>query len=136
VRILILMALMVAGPALGEAEVFQWSQGFTADCENATERQDGSVLCNGVNCTPSEIQAVRYYIGTTDGDIENPELTFLMDGGCVATAVDTRGLLTDVIYYRYAMTQDTDGRWSSFPSTPGLSFTLVKAKPKAPRVTR
>lgn len=108
-----------------QAEVIQWSQGFTADCDNPTERVDGTPLAVG------EIANVYYYIDSTDGNITSPVYTTIMTGGCTPTFVDTKQFNIGTTYYRYGVTEDTEGQLSVV-SSPGVPFTVQKAKPKPP----
>ena len=107
------------------ADVYQWSQGFTGNCTDPTEREDGTTLL------ASEIANIYYYIDSTDGNVATPAFTSIMAGGCSPVAVDTKQFNTNTTYYRYGVTEDTDGRLSVV-STPGNPFTVVKSRPKPP----
>ena len=80
--LMLIITLLVAGPL--QADVIQWSKGYTAKCDNATEREDGTPL------PPEEIDMVIYYISEVYGDIDNAIYTVIMDGGCKDTFIDTK----------------------------------------------
>ena len=114
--------LLLLLPFAVQAEVIQWSKGYTAGCDDATERVDGSPLL------PGEIAVVEYYIDPIDGN-PAPEHLILMPGGCEDTFVDTKGFQIGD-YYRYARTFDTDGLVSDMSA--GVLMTIQKARPKSP----
>ena len=121
---IIMLAMMLALPAT--AEVVKRSDGYTATCDNPTQRTDGTTL------PLSEIKQIQYFIDPVYGNSTSPDLTVLMSGGCKPTFVDTKQL-TAGTYYRYAITEDTEGQLSvvSVQSTSD-PLILQNAKPKAP----
>jgi len=117
------LALVVSLPAT--AEVIKRSDGYTANCDNATQREDGTPLA------ASEIKNVWYYLDKTWGNLTTPDLSVLMSGGCKSTLIDTKPLAVGT-YHKYAVTIDTDDQSSEV--SPQLADPLViqNAKPKAP----
>ena len=114
--------LLLLVPFAVQAETIQWSQGFTAGCDNPTERIDGTPLL------PEEIDRVEYYIDYIDGN-PDPLYTIMMTGGCADIFVDTKQIpIGD--YYRYAITVDTDGLVSDM--SVGAMMTIQKSRPKSP----
>ena len=114
--------LLLLLPFAVQAEVIQWSQGYTAGCDNATERVDGTILTLG------EIARVEYYIDPVDGN-PTPLHTVIMSGGCADTFVDTKQFPVGD-YFRYAVTVDTDGLVSDM--SVGAMMTIQKSRPKSP----
>jgi hypothetical protein len=108
---------------IAHADDVQWSKGYTANCDNAVERENGEPLAL------SEIDRVEYYLDKTDGNITNPVLTILMNGGCKPMFVDTRQLSVGD-YFAYGRTWDTDGL-DSVVSTPGVPKHIQKSRPKS-----
>jgi hypothetical protein len=105
------------------ADTVQWSQGYTANCDNATQREDGAAL------PLSEIGRVEYYLDQTDGNITNPAVTLLMSGGCQPMFLDTKQVPVGD-YFTYGRTWDTDGL-DSVVSAPGTPKTIQKSRPKS-----
>ena len=120
---IITLAMLLALPAT--AEVVKRSDGFTANCDNATRRTDDTPLA------ASEIKSVWYYIDTTYGDLTSPDLSVLMSGGCSATFIDTK-LLPVGTYHKYAVTIDTDDRSSIASAQLADPLVIQNANPKAP----
>jgi hypothetical protein len=120
-KLTILILLLVATSV--QAEVVQWSKGYTGDCTNPTRREDESIL------TLAEIARVEYYLDKVNGNLATPELTVLMSGGCRAMFIDTK-LVGVGNYYKYAMTVDTEGRKSV--ASIGTPVTIQKSNPKSP----
>ena len=120
----IAVAMVIALPAT--AEVVKRSDGFTANCDNPTTREDGTLL------PVSEIKQVQYFVDPVYGNVANPDLTVLMTGGCNPTFIDTKQLAVGT-YYRYAITEDTSGLLSVV-SVQSISDPLVlqNANPNAP----
>jgi hypothetical protein len=106
------------------AEDIQWSKGYIGTCINPTQRVDGTPL------DVSEILRVEYYLDKTDGNITNPELIVLMQGGCQDAFVDTKQVGTGD-YFAYARTFTTDSL-DSVASAPGVQNQIQKARPKSP----
>jgi hypothetical protein len=105
----------------------QWSQGFNIDCDNPTERSDGTPL------EVTEITSIKYYI-FKDGEATTPEYTHEAFGACAPTLIDTKQGTTGIKNI-FATTKDTDGRESSSYSN-GLTHTIIKSRPKPPRGLR
>jgi hypothetical protein len=103
------------------AQVVQWSQGYTANCENPIEREDGTALA------PEEIQKVVYQIVSGTSVIYE----VLMSGGCKAAFIDTKQYIPVGEYLLHCYTVDTDERESAL-SDPGVVLTVQKARPKPP----
>ena len=99
-------------------------QSFVGGCVDATEREDGTTLL------PEEIQLVRYYIDNTAGNMDTPLYTAIMSGGCKDTMIDLGQFPTDITFYSYAQTVDTEDRVSV--SSYSVSFIIVKGNPNAP----
>ena len=118
-----MLAMMLALPAT--AQVVKRSDGYTASCTNATEREDGTPLL------ASEIQSVWYYLDMTYGDVTNPTKSILMSGGCKDTFIDTKQMPVGD-YHRYAVTVDTDGESSVISDLLPELLTIQNAKPRAP----
>ena len=118
----LLFVLMLAFSSV-HADTVQWSKGYTADCENATQRVDGSALAI------TEIATVIYQIIPASGGV--PIYEALMQGGCKPTFVDTKSHIPTGDYLLHGITVDTDGQ-ASIQSSPGVPMTVQKAKPKAP----
>ena len=97
---------------------------FVGGCVDATEREDGTTLL------PSEVQLVRYYIDNTAGNMDTPLYTAIMSGGCKDTMIDLGQFPTDITFYSYAQTVDTEDRVSV--SSYSVSFIIVKGNPNAP----
>ena len=116
---LFIVLLLLALPV--QAKVVQWSKGYTAGCDNPTEREDGTPL------SVEEINRVVYQI-TQDG---STVYEILMMGGCKDTYVDTKSFVPAGEYLLHGYTVDTEGQESSL-SSPGVTLTVQKAKPKAP----
>ena len=118
-----MLAMMLALPAT--AQVVKRSDGYTASCTNAIEREDGTPLPS------NEIQSVWYYLDMTYGEVANPTKSILMSGGCRDTFIDTKQMQVGD-YHRYAVTVDTDG--VSSVVSPQLTdvLTIQNARPKAP----
>ena len=118
----ILFVLMLFVSMVATAQDIQWSKGYTAGCDNAVEREDGSALL------PEEIAFVMYYLDPTDG---NPDAmhTITMGGGCTDTFVDTKVFPTGD-YFRYAKTVDTSAQESVL--SVGVPLTIQKARPNPP----
>lgn len=106
------------------ADDVQWSKGFTINCTDATEREDGSAL------PPGEIGSIKYY-AYRDGETTEPEYTFQFIGGCGPSVIDTKQLTTGIKDF-YATTVDTDGRESSTVSLTKATHNIMKARPKPP----
>ena len=121
-KYLIIFLIQLAIASSVNAETVQWSKGFTAGCDNATERTDGTPL------DVSEIDRVEYYIDPTDQN-PSPAYTIPMAGGCQDLFVDTRQFPVGD-YFRYAKTIDTDDRESDL--SPGTAFTIQKPRPNPP----
>jgi hypothetical protein len=113
--ILLLLALPV------QAEVVQWSKGYTAGCIDATQREDGTALA------PAEIQKVVYQIVSGTSVIYE----VLMAGGCKDTYIDTKQFIPPGEYLLHGYTVDTAGLESAL-SSPGVALTVQKARPKPP----
>lgn len=120
-RIITTIVLMLLGTLL-HADTVQWSQGYLGNCDNPTEREDGTPLL------PAEIGRVEYYLDRTDGNITNPELTVIMTGGCSETFINTKAVGTGD-YFAYGRVFDTDGI-DSVASSPGVPKTIQKSRPK------
>ena len=120
VSVLMVSAIMVMD---ANAIEVQWAQGWTADCDNATQRTDGSAL------STAEIEYVEYRVTPSTGG--NATYTVLMTGGCKPTYIDTKQFIPVGTYLLTGVTVDTDGR-VSVPSDPGIELTVMKAKPKPP----
>ena len=118
-----MLAMMLALPAT--AQVVKRSDGYTAGCTNATEREDGTPL------PASEIQSVWYYLDMTYGETANATRSILMSGGCKDTFIDTKQMPVGD-YHRYAITVDTDGESSVVSDQLIDVLTIQNAKPKAP----
>ena len=110
------------------AKDVQWSQGYTGDCTNATEREDGVPL------DLSEIYMVRYLIVPQGGDINDATYEIQMMGGCKPVFVDTKRYVPPGTYEVYGLTVDTSqpNRLESVPSDPPVILTVGKSSPKAP----
>ena len=67
------------------ADTVQWAKGFTADCENPIEREDGTAL------TAAEISHIVYQIIPASGG--TPMYEAIMQGGCKPTFVDTKSFV-------------------------------------------
>jgi len=119
--ILIIMIMLVSSV---HADDIQWSKGFTINCTNAVEREDGTALL------PSEIGSIKYY-AYPSGETTNNEHVFEFIGGCKAVQIDTKQLTTGVKDF-YATTVDTDGRESTDLSATKVTHTIMKSRPKAP----
>jgi hypothetical protein len=104
-----------------QAKVVQWSQGYTANCTNATQREDGTALAL------AEIQKVVYQIKSGDSVIYEA----LMMGGCNDMYIDTKQFIPPGEYLLYGFTVDTEGLESAL-SDPGVTLTVQKARPKPP----
>ena len=118
-----MLAMMLALPAT--AQVVKRSDGYTASCTNATEREDGTPLL------ASEIQSVWYYLDMTYGETANATRSILMSGGCKDTFIDTKQMPVGD-YHRYAITVDIDGESSVVSDQLIDVLTIQNAKPKAP----
>lgn len=116
----ILLAALIA-TTVNATEV-QWAQGFSANCTNATERTDGSIL----NAT--EISVVKYRIRDLNGLLVYEAI---MAGGCRTTFIDTKQFVPVGNYLAHGITVDTDGL-ESIESTPGTSLVIMKSRPKPP----
>ena len=88
-----LIAILLLISFSAHADIVQWSQGYTANCDNPTERTDGTTL------DISEIKRVEYFISTLDGlaGQERAALTggqvvfaISMIGGCAPVFVDVK----------------------------------------------
>jgi len=99
----------------------QWSKGYLGNCDNPTERVDGTPLL------ASEIDHVVYQIKSGDQVVYEA----LMAGGCKETFIDTKLYVPPGDYLLYGYTVDTEGR-ESVLSEPGVVLTVQKARPKAP----
>jgi len=106
------------------ADDIQWSKGFTINCTDATQREDGTALLT------SEIGSIKYY-AYPSGETTNNEHVFEFIGGCKAVQIDTKQLTTGVKDF-YATTVDTDGRESTDLSATKVTHTIMKSRPKAP----
>jgi hypothetical protein len=120
--------LMITLIGVLQAEDIQWAQGFTADCDNPTEREDGTPL------SIEEIARVEYYLDPVDGNLDTPAYTAIMAGGCQPTFIDTKQLSVGD-YWAYARTYDTD-LLDSVASTPGIPKHIQKSRPKAAKNLR
>jgi hypothetical protein len=119
----IAVAMALALPAT--AQVVKRSEGYPANCTDATEREDGTPLL------ASEIANVWYYLDKTYGDVDTATKSILMSGGCKDTYVDTKQMPVGD-YHRYAITVDTDGEPSRVSDQLPEVLTIQNAKPKAP----
>lgn len=110
----------------------QWSHGFTADCDNASERDDGTPL------PVSEIYMVNYLIMAKGDDplVDSPVYHIEMLGGCMPVPVDTKNVLAPGEYDIYGVTVDTSqpNRLNSIPSTPAFDLRITKNRPKPPTI--
>jgi len=122
----ILFILMLAF-SWAQAETVQWSQGYTADCDNPTARSDGSTL------SLAEISHVLYQVIPAAGGA--PIYEVIMQGGCKPTFVDTKSFLPVGDYLLHGITVDTDGQ-ASVQSSPGIPMTVQKARPNPPSGAR
>ena len=120
-RLFIIAAFLIAG--VTNADDVQWAKGYTADCDNATEREDGTAL------PADEIAVVKYMIATSG--TATPTHTAIMAGGCNPTFIDTKRYVPVGDYFLYGITVDTDGQ-ESVVSSPGVPLTVMKARPKPP----
>lgn len=118
-KLLILLLI----PFAVHAKDVQWAQGYTANCDNATEREDGTAL------PLNEIASVHYLIIPASGG--EPIYTMIMTGGCNPMFVDTHQFVPAGNYLLHGITVDTEGR-QSVMSTPGNVLTVIKARPKPP----
>jgi hypothetical protein len=118
---LFLLLMFLAFPV--HADDVQWSKGFTANCIDATERADGTLLAL------SEIGSIKYSI-FPDGEIVNPEHVHVSGGPCRSTFIDTKQFSVGVKDI-YMTTIDTDGRESVFSTV--KTHTIIKANPKPPK---
>jgi hypothetical protein len=125
--LLLIAILLYPLAASAETIVIKRSEGYTANCTNATEREDGTPL------PASEIASVWYALdpvhGAGGGD---PAYSALMSGGCKPTFIDTKQLPKGV-YYRFAVTTDTEGLVSVISVMNPVTITLQNAKPKSPK---
>ena len=125
--ILWVLALFVTSAVLtmdAMADDVQWSKGFTINCTNATEREDGTAL------PAAEIGSIKYY-AYRDGETTNPEHIYQVMGACKASVIDTKQLTTGIKDF-YATTVDIDGRESTTVSTTFVTHNIVKSRPKPP----
>jgi len=118
-----LLVFLLAINGIANADDVQWAKGYTADCDNATEREDGSAL------DASEIASVRYIIIPEGGTV--PVYTAIMAGGCTPTYIDTKKFVPVGRYFLHGITVDTDGRESAV-SSPGAPLTVQKSRPNPP----
>ena len=118
----ILVAIAMCTGTVAAKEV-QWSQGYTANCTNATQRVDGTIL----NAT--EIAFVKYQIIPVSSTSATYEV--IMSGGCRTTFIDTKQFVPVGSYLMHGITVDTDGL-ESVLSSPGVELIVQKARPKSP----
>ena len=115
------------------ANDIQWSQGFTADCDNDLARDDGTPM------PVSEIYMVKYLVMNKGADpiVDTPAFSVEMMGGCKPVPVDTKSVLTPGEYEIYGVTVDNSepNRLSSIPSDP-VSLRITKNRPKPPKNLR
>lgn len=102
-------------------DIYKRSDGFTADCDNPTAREDGTLLD-----WATEGGDVTYYVLMEEGNLNTLALTIEMTGGCQAVPVDTKQWPVGR-YWRHAIATDSASQASRL--SPGVPFILQNARP-------
>ena len=125
------LLLLLAFSAQAAVVTVQRSQGFTANCDNATTRTDDSPLAL------AEIHSVTFFMfvmGETDET--NYALQQEVLGGCRAVTIVTKDLAVQETYYLKAITTDIDGLTSELSLEGANTYFVQNANPNAPGQVR
>jgi len=138
---IIILFITFAMTTDAKAETYQWSKGYTANCDDTIARvgydpndpDTFDLLLDPTNNPGDAIDHVMYYVTQDSGpDITNPDITVKMIGGCIATHINTKVLSPGITYYKHAVTHLVPGLSSvSAVSEPGKPFDVVKPNPKS-----
>ena len=127
------IALLLALSFSADAAVVdvQRTQGFTANCDNATTREDGSAL------PLSEIHSVTFFmyaIGETN--VANYAAKQEVLGGCRSVTIITKDLTAGKTYNLQAVTTDTGTLVSDLSATSVNTYAIQNSRPKNPKNLR
>lgn len=101
----------------------------TVTCTNPTTRTDGTAL------DVTEIAKVELYIDEVEGNVDTPNDTFVMMGGCQTMQFPLQNYPSGTVFYVYGRTFDTsDPELVSVvsPEVSNTSFVIQNANPNAP----
>ena len=139
---LAIVAIMAVMAFMSEAnaETYQWSKGYTANCTDTISRvgydpadsTTDHLLLDPVNVPGDVIDHVMYYVTESEGpDISTANIIIKMIDGCQSVKVNTKVLTPGVMYYKHAVTYLAD-LGESAVSDELRSFDVKKANPNAP----
>lgn len=126
-KFLLALMLTISFSAQAAEITVQRSQGYVGNCDNPTARTDGTPL------TASEIAYVDYYlypVGETDPAKYGSKQTIM--GGCRATQIVTKDLVSGVAYRAFGTATDMDDRTSAMSAGSLDTFKIQNANPNAP----